>query len=231
MTDPEQQILRSWQTNAAPWVRAVRNREIASRRQVTDAAIIEAIKNCQPTRVLDIGCGEGWLARRLTQEGIKVAGVDACAALIESARAAGGAAEYYLLDYQQLVTGELQQHVDALVCNFSLFGEASVERLLSSLHALLNPNGYLLIQTLHPKAVCGDMPYEDGWRDGNWQGFSEDFSDPAPWFFRTQDSWLALFARTGWRCERLVEPTYQDGRLASMLFICTQTVCPSRAML
>jgi len=229
LIDPEQQILRSWQTNATPWVRAVRNQEIASRRQVTDAAIIEAIKTCQPVSVLDIGCGEGWLTRRLTQDGIKATGVDAVPALVESARAVGGAEhhqlDYHLFDYQQLAAGALQQHFDALVCNFSLFGEASVESLLKGLHALLNPNGHLLIQTLHPKAACGDMPYEDGWRDGSWQGFSKAFSDPAPWFFRTLEGWLALFARTGWQCERRIEPAYQDGQLASVIFICTRGIC------
>jgi len=41
--DPqEQDIVRSWYSNAAPWTRAVREASIASRKLVTDQAIIDA---------------------------------------------------------------------------------------------------------------------------------------------------------------------------------------------
>ncbi|WP_221176052.1 class I SAM-dependent methyltransferase [Brevibacillus nitrificans] len=30
----------------------------------------------RPSRVLDVGCGEGWLARTLNEEGIDVVGID-----------------------------------------------------------------------------------------------------------------------------------------------------------
>ncbi|MCC1496957.1 bifunctional 2-polyprenyl-6-hydroxyphenol methylase/3-demethylubiquinol 3-O-methyltransferase UbiG [Alcanivorax sp. 1008] len=218
MSDQEQQILHSWEVNAAPWTQVVRNQEIASRKLVTDAAIIEAIKIRCPATVLDIGCGEGWLARRLADQGMQVTGVDAIPALIGTARAAGGA-DYYQLSYQQLVAGELRQRFDVLVCNFSLLGETSVENLLAGLPAMLSPGGSLLIQTLHPTSACGDQPYQDGWREGSWQGFSDAFSRPAPWYFRTLEGWLALFAHTGWQCEQQIEPAYQDGRIASVIFV------------
>lgn len=218
MSDPEQQILDSWKVNAAPWTQAIRNQEIASRKLVTDAAIIAAIKARCPATVLDIGCGEGWLARRLAEQGMRVTGVDAIPALIDTASAAGGA-NYHLLSYQQLAAGELRQRFDVLVCNFSLLGETSVEGLLAGLHAMLSPGGRLMIQTLHPTAACGDQPYQDGWREGNWHGFSDAFSHPAPWYFRTLAGWLELFAHTGWQCERQIEPAYQDGRLASVIFV------------
>ena len=70
---------------------AIRNQEIASRKLVTDAAIIAAIKARCPATVLDIGCGEGWLARRLAEQGMRVTGVDAIPALIDTASAGGGA--------------------------------------------------------------------------------------------------------------------------------------------
>ena len=69
---PDQQIIDSWDVNAAPWVRAVRNHEIPSRRLVTDQAIIDAVMRRKPTSVLDLGCGEGWLARELSARGVDV---------------------------------------------------------------------------------------------------------------------------------------------------------------
>jgi 2-polyprenyl-3-methyl-5-hydroxy-6-metoxy-1,4-benzoquinol methylase len=216
--DRESRILQSWHRNATPWVQAVREQQIVSRQQVTDAAIVAAIDHYAPRTLLDIGCGEGWLARCLAARGMAVTGLDAVPALIEAARREGGAS-YHLLSYQQLAEGALTGSFDALVCNFSLFGDDSVARLLHALPAHLNAGGHLFVQTLHPAQVCGDQPGEDGWREGSWQGFSDAFSDPAPWYFRTLESWRQLFAVCGWQMTRQLEPAWPDGRPASVIFV------------
>ncbi len=74
---PDVAILAAWLCNAASWEAAVRERRIESRHLVTDQAIVAAVKDLAPRRELDLGCGEGWLARALTAEGIAVTGVDA----------------------------------------------------------------------------------------------------------------------------------------------------------
>ena len=113
--DPhEEQILRSWQVNASPWSRAIRSASIASRELVTNAAIMDAMAyvaadfgaaksgadksgaakfsaanmdgaSSGPLRVLDVGCGEGWLARALGAQGMRVTGIDAVPALVAAA--------------------------------------------------------------------------------------------------------------------------------------------------
>jgi hypothetical protein len=49
-------------------------------------------------------------------------------------------------------------------------------------------NCSFIIQTLHPLIACGDFSYQDAWREGSWAGFSDDFTDLAPWYFRTLES-------------------------------------------
>jgi 2-polyprenyl-3-methyl-5-hydroxy-6-metoxy-1,4-benzoquinol methylase len=77
--------------NAPAWTQSVRGGRIESRVQITDKAIIDAIMARSPRTVLDIGCGEGWLARALAARGVGVTGVDVVPGLVEAAQRAGAA--------------------------------------------------------------------------------------------------------------------------------------------
>lgn len=217
MTDHDARIRQSWQANADAWTRAVREQRIESRRLVTDAAILGAVGEGPARRVLDIGCGEGWLCRALREKGCECVGVDASAPLIEAAQAVGGG-RFEALDYAALIeSGSSLGQFDVLVCNFALLGE-SIAPLLGALRERLSPGGRLLIQTVHPWAACGDEPYEDGWRLETFAAFGGDFSSPMPWFFRTLESWLALLTASGWRLRQLREPRHPGtGQPCSLL--------------
>jgi 2-polyprenyl-3-methyl-5-hydroxy-6-metoxy-1,4-benzoquinol methylase len=223
--DPrEQQILRSWNVNAQPWARAVRSGSIESRKRVTDRAILEAVLALNPSRVFDVGCGEGWLARALAASGIKTTGIDVVPELIaEAARLGGG--EFLVREYRAMAQAVWPLKFDAAVCNFSLLGKESVEELLASMPRCLAASGYLIVQTLHPLAACGDHPYEDGWRAGSWLGFGAEFSEPAPWYFRTLESWHRLVRSSGFEVLECREPTAAGARApASVIFICKAVI-------
>ena len=216
-------IVNSWHRNAEAWTAAVRERRIESRTLVTDRAIVDAVLSCSPRRVLDIGCGEGWLGRALVDRGVELLGIDAVPSLIARAQAAGGG-EFRVASYEEAAAGALHFTADVAVCNFSLLGRESVEAVFAAVPSLLSPRGAFIIQTLHPIVACGERPYRDGWREGSWAGFSSDFTDPAPWYFRTLSSWLELFRRHGLRLLELREPLHP--RLlqpASVIFIADVT--------
>lgn len=213
----DEKILQSWSRNSDPWVAAVRGKEIASRALVTDAAIVEAVRSCAPRTGVDLGCGEGWLVRALPE--VKMVGVDAIGGLVEAARAGGGG-EFRVMSYEEIAAGQLQLAVDVAVCNFSLIGEAATAGLLRAAPNYLRPGGTLIVQTVHPLVSCGDAPYVDGWREGSWAGFSSDFSDPAPWYFRTLASWVSLFVDSGLRITSLREPVHPEtGKPVSLILM------------
>jgi 2-polyprenyl-3-methyl-5-hydroxy-6-metoxy-1,4-benzoquinol methylase len=224
-SDPlsDDRIVDSWHTNAAAWTTAVREEHIESRRLVTNHAIIDAVVGRSPRTVLDVGCGEGWLVRALAAHGIQSVGVDVVPELVERAARAGGG-DFRVASYDDIAHGALDLGVDAAIANFSLIGRESVSNLLAGIPRLLNPGGALIVQTLHPLIATGDIPYADGWREGSWSGFSADFTDPAPWYFRTMGSWIRLLQESGFRLLDLREPLHPiSGKPASVIFIAEVT--------
>jgi 2-polyprenyl-3-methyl-5-hydroxy-6-metoxy-1,4-benzoquinol methylase len=212
-------IIDSWHKNASPWTDAVRGNQIESRTLVTNRAIIDAVMSRAPRTVLDIGCGEGWLVRSLAEHGVRATGVDVVPALIDQAIRAGGG-EFRVASYEQIAAAELDITVDAVVANFSLIGKESVEGVVRRAPELLSDSGALIIQTLHPIVAGAGFPYEDGWRDGSWAGFSDAFSDPAPWYFRTLESWKSLLINAGFQTPEVREPVHPGtGKPASVIFI------------
>jgi 2-polyprenyl-3-methyl-5-hydroxy-6-metoxy-1,4-benzoquinol methylase len=215
----DQQIIKSWQNNVKPWVTAIEQEQIQSRVEVTNQAIVDVIAQCSPKTVMDVGCGEGWLTRALTHTGMDVLGVDVVPELLEAAKCKG-AGRFKTIAYEDFSATVPGEKFDVLVCNFSLLGDESVEHLFKQAHSMINDGGAFIVQTIHPVVACADEPYQDGWRAGSWTGFSEQFTDPAPWYFRTMPSWKALFAANGLVLDNVIEPLNPKTKQpASVIFI------------
>ncbi len=210
----------SWHDNAAAWTAAVRSGAIESRRIATDAAILQAVAQRRPQKVLDLGCGEGWLVRALAKEGVAAVGVDGSTPLIEAASRAGGS--FVALSYAELIADPARsgQGFDLVVANFALL-EERILPLLAALRRIMAADGSLLVQTLHPLAV--GPPYQDGWRSEDFCGFGpgaggEGAWTPMPWYFRTLGSWIGVLHEAGFALQALREPVHpQDRRPLSLL--------------
>ena len=220
----EAEVLQTWHDNASAWTNAVRTDQIASRRLVTNQAIIDAVLKHQPRKVLDLGCGEGWLAGQLAAKGLSVTGVDAIAELTDAAQQQyGDKAEFLTLPYDQVPAALAQLKFDLIVCNFSLLGNESVAKLLQSLPPLLNEAGVMLIQTLHPDTAVKADEQSDGWRRETWQGIGEGFRGSAPWYYRTRTSWQTLFDNCLWQLRYCLEPKHPQTLQAASIIFCLES--------
>lgn len=215
----ERLIRTSWDDNAELWTQAVREGRIASRIEATNQAVLAAVQESGARRILDVGCGEGWLANELAGQGFDVTGFDGSADLIAAART--GAGRFIHLDYGSFSDdpAKVGEQFDAAVCNFSLF-EENLDPLMTAIGSRLVDAGRLIIQTVHPFAALGEAAYQDGWRTEAFQSLGGDFRE-MPWYFRTMGSWVDLLRRAGMILVRCSEPiSEQTGMPYSIVFSC-----------
>jgi len=217
----DRKIIESWKQNASPWIKAIEEKQIDSRRLTTDKAIVDTLLSLSLSNVLDIGCGEGWLVRELSAHGLSVTGIDAIKQLIDKAKEQQEGS-YRVLEYENISPQSITEKYSALVCNFSLIGKESVEHIFNMAPLILAKRGHLIIQTLNPVTSCGDQAYVDGWRDGSWEGFSNDFCNPAPWYFRTLETWKNLYQDNGFELKQIKEPIHSTTKNAASLIMVGQ---------
>jgi 2-polyprenyl-3-methyl-5-hydroxy-6-metoxy-1,4-benzoquinol methylase len=209
MDEKEERLIDSWNNNAKSWTRVIRSKQIDSRVLVTDSAILETVIELNPQTFLDVGCGEGWLCRELFSKGIDGWGVDASVDLIEAARHYGDS-RFLVSLYSDLTSHRFGDTVDfsCLICNFSILGQRDLAQIASAGRSLLEERGKIIVQTLHPIIACGEAAYVDGWRETSWQGIGDEAFHPAPWYFRTVESWIEEFHARNYRLLKLREPCH-----------------------
>lgn len=221
--DQRAALASSWNKNAGNWTKAVREGLIPSRGAGTDAAILEAICGQKPQNFLDVGCGEGWLVRRVVQAtGCNAIGIDGSAQLVDDACQADPGGSYKVVAYSALMDGsaDLGETFDVIAFNYALFDE-DAPKLLAAVKPYLSADGVVIIQTLHPWAVAQDGNYQDAWRKEDFSAFENQDWAAMPWFFRTLSSWHDVVRTAGLTVLELSEPAAERGGLPlSLLLIC-----------
>ncbi len=115
------------------------------------------------TRVLDVGCGNGYIARRLARAGARVVGVDASSELVEYARRREReeplGVEYLLGDAAHLATCA-DASFDVAVANMSLMDIADAEGAIREVGRAVVDRGRFVFSLSHP---CFDVDTRSAW--------------------------------------------------------------------
>jgi len=107
--------------------------------------VLQAVAEARPTRILEVGCGEGELAERMQAElGVEVAALDQSERMVELTRARG--VEAIVGDVQELpfADGEF----DCALAAWMLYHVPDLDRALSELARVLRPGGRLVAVTI-----------------------------------------------------------------------------------
>ena len=104
----------------------------------------EAVREAEPARVLEVGCGWGEFAERLMKElGVEVVAVDQSSRMVELSRERGVDAR--IADAQQLPFED--GSFDVSVANWMLYHVPDLDGALSELARVLRPGGRLVAAT------------------------------------------------------------------------------------
>jgi SAM-dependent methyltransferase len=138
-------------------------------------------------RVLDIGCGQGRLTRYLARSGADVTGVDVSAAMLSKAQAvqmaqgvqaappaATGDIAYIRADVTRQPAWWDGRPFDGCTCELALMDIDDLEGALSTVAAVLRPDGWFVASIVHPclpgsEHGLSSWPPELGYdREGWW---------------------------------------------------------------
>jgi 2-polyprenyl-3-methyl-5-hydroxy-6-metoxy-1,4-benzoquinol methylase len=154
----------SWAINAEFWVKIIRERLDRFRTELTDEVVLDALGPCEGLRVLDAGCGEGYLARELARRGAKVTGLDTSSALINAGRGEaerlGLTVEHYVASIESIPGRD--HTFDAVVCNHVMTGVNDPAAALKEIGRVTKPRGRIVILMLHPCFYTGNTAGRGG---------------------------------------------------------------------
>jgi trans-aconitate methyltransferase len=150
------------------------------------APVVELLAPKAGERILDLGCGDGVLTRKLADLGCDVVGVDASPEQIAAARALG--VDAHVMDGHALT---FVADFDAVFSNAALHWMHDADRMLAGVHRALRPGGRFVaecggdgcVATIHRALVAAlDSRGYDG-------------AVASPWYFPTVDDYRARLAR------------------------------------
>ena len=132
-------------------------------RTLIDPALLQEVGSVAGLKVLDLGCGNGYLARKLAKQGANVTGVDSSARLIERARARESQSRlgitYHTTDAAHL--GMLEDDsFDIVVSNMALMDIARADLAIGESSRVLRPQGRFVASLSHP---CFDTGLSSAW--------------------------------------------------------------------
>lgn len=147
-------LREQWEAEAEEWVSWAREPGHDSYWRFHRDAFFALVPS--PGRLtVEIGCGEGRVARDLKERGHRVVAIDASPTMVRHAREADPALDVRLADGVALPLED--ESADLVVAFMSLMNVDDLEGVLRETHRVLAPGGRLCAATTHPLNTAGEF--------------------------------------------------------------------------
>jgi ubiquinone/menaquinone biosynthesis C-methylase UbiE len=178
--------------------------------------LFELMGNTRGSKICDLACGQGILARRLAGQGAHVVGVDLSRELLHIAQREEHADPLgitYFQDDAQYLHSLADATFDGVVCNLALMDIVDLPKAASTIWRILQPGGWFVFTLLHPCAPVSSAEgtllhaFHDYFEEGYWCS-----SNPASVrgrigaYHRTVSTYLNNFLTVGLNLEKVMEP-------------------------
>lgn len=223
-----------WENNAIAFTELIGGIGTPHHRHILNPCIDELLGDVTGKRLLDAGCGEGYLSRHYAAKGASVTAIDLSERLIETSRSLAEGEET-TVEYSVANICHLDSisdlEFDLVLANLVLLNVPCLKEALGEFYRVLRRGGYLVFSVVHPAFnIYGPGLWEMGKKDtrtGRREGLyfkvdryfeekeyerywskrtGEEFPVAITFFHRTLATYINALTDSGFRLEAFREP-------------------------
>jgi len=232
-----QRIQEQWESNAQAFSDLVGGKGTPHHRKILNPCVEKLLGNVKDKRLLDAGCGEGYLARYYAKKGASVTGIDLSQSLIEtSEKLTDEGIVDYRVDNVCNMESVPDDEFDIVLSNLVLLNIPCLDEAINEFHRVLKERGILVFSIVHPAFnfygpgswEMGEKDLETNRRRGLFfkvdRYFDEEeyerywktregekFPEPISFFHRTLSTYFNSLSRAGFCLLEFEEPLPIDG--------------------
>jgi ubiquinone/menaquinone biosynthesis C-methylase UbiE len=211
----ELSLREAWHENAGDWVRWARSCELDHAFWRMNLPTLMSLLPAPGRRTLDVGCGEGRVARALKERGYDVVGIESSTTLAAAAREADARFEVEVSNAADMPFPD--QHFDLAVASMSLMNMDDMPKVVSEVARVLRPKGHFCASILHPINTWRDFGgsyfqsarYNEYLEGDEGRMTVHDTHRPLHQYFDSME-------RAGFLIERITEPVPDDAYIAAV---------------
>lgn len=162
--------------------------------------LLRKLGNIKDKKVLDYGCGDGWLCEKLKQKGAKIFGCDISEKFIKLAKENYKEIEFKIINNK---TSYKNNEFDAIVCNIVLHITKDYEKVLNEMYRILKPGGKAIITIMHPKHYKSEIA--NFTKNQETLKIKVEGNIPVTYYRRNQDIYEKTFQKAGFKIKKKQE--------------------------